>query len=871
MMFSLRHLPSTSHLVLGIAVLFASLWCADDGRGAGPPLTTRWAASVTPENCWREYPRPQMRRDDWLNLNGLWDIAITPAEDAKPTTFTQQILVPFPIESYLGGLRGKLQPEDKAWYRRAFRTPESWSGRRVLLHFGAVDWNTQVWVNGIDVGSHQGGYDPFYFDVTDALALEGDNEIVVAVIDPTDRGFQPRGKQRLIPEGIWYTPVSGVWQTVWLEPVPKSSIAGVRITPNAKPPSVTVKVLGRGENESHVVEVAVLDSGEEVASKSGAFGQPVTLPIQHAKFWSPSEPFLYDLQIRLLRGKETLDEVQSYFGLRSVALGQDKNGLTRIMLNGEPVFQFGALDQGYWPDGLYTAPSDAAMKSDLETLKRLGCNMVRKHVKVEPARWYYWCDRIGLLVWQDMPNGDQHAPWPKDGVEITRSPASAQQYRRELAAMVDFCHNSPSVIVWVPFNEGWGQFDTRSVTAWLKSHDPSRLVIAASGGNDQGVGDIDDDHFYPGPGSPPAERGRAAVLGEFGGFGLPVSGHTWQDEANWGYRTFRNADELTKAYVEALAKLRPLVESHLSAAVYTQVTDVEIEVNGLMTYDREVLKLDESAIRAAHDRLFEPLPELSAAQRIAASTLAWWRFEDVKPENRVPDIAGRMGAIGARDWSGRNNHLYAFWPQGAPSAGRARYAGRIKGKHTQNENCLDDTVPPAGNASVRDLFTEPHLSRTHMDMVDRYPFSAWTIEASFSVVDSRHEQAVVAKGGHSVPAPLQLGLFGNEGRIQVQIVDGESQSHTVQSRFPANAGKWYHVAATCDGQRLRLYIRPDDEADYELHGETGVTGALQQNAGTWVIGRGFRGTDMGYDFVGMIDEVRVSTIARDRSDFLFAP
>jgi hypothetical protein len=865
--------PAMRISVFTIAVLISCGMWTDATRGADPRLITRWAASVTPENCWREYPRPQMKRTEWLNLNGLWDIAITPTEDDRPTNFSKQILVPFPIESYLGRLGANVTPSDKASYRRTFKLPASWMRQRVLLHFGAVDWSTTVWINGKLVGSHEGGYDPFHFDITEPITWDGENEIVVAVIDPTDRGFQPRGKQKLKPEGIWYTPVSGIWQTVWLEPVPEASISGLRIVPDARAASVSIEVLGSDAANSLAAAIDVLDAGKTIASANGRVGRPVSISIQDPKLWSPARPFLYDLRIRLLDGQEAVDEVTSYFGLRSIALGQDQNGLTRIMLNGEPVFQYGPLDQGYWPDGLYTPPSDEAMKYDLVMAKRLGFNMVRKHVKVEPARWYYWCDRLGLLVWQDMPNGDQHAPWPEDGVEMNRSPASAAQFRRELKAIVDFCRNSPSVVVWIPFNEGWGQFDTQSVSSWLKSYDPSRLVISASGGNDLGGGDIDDDHFYPGPGSPPAEKDRAAVLGEFGGFGLPLPGHTWLDEASWSYRSFRNAEELTKAYVDALEKLRPLVESHLSAAVYTQITDVEIEVNGLMTYDREVLKPDEDAIRSANDKLFQPLPKLTEARRRAAPTLAWWRFEDGGLNSRLPDIAGRMGAIAARDMSGHNNHLYAFSPQTAPSLGKAGYAAQLKIQPVQNTSCMDDTELPGEGVAARDLFTDPYLSRTHMDLVDRFPFSAWTVEASFSAEKTNREQVVVAKQSQPKNAahpPFQLGLFGQQGWIEVRVLDGSAELRTVKSRIPVEAGKWYHVAATCDGALLKLYVRPDDEPDYELHDEIDAAGALQRSAGTWIVGRGFQGTETAFDFSGSIDEVRISSTARDKSEFLFA-
>jgi hypothetical protein len=808
-----------------------------------------------------------------MNLNGLWDIAILPADEERPTRFVQQILVPFPIESLLGRLQATLSPQDRAWYRRSFEAPGKWEGQRILLHFGAVDWSAHVWVNGKSVGLHQGGYTPFTFDITDAVKWKSENELVVAVSDPTDMGTQPRGKQRLRPEGIWYTPVSGIWQTVWLEPAPKKSVERLRITPDVDAGTVSVEVVARGGDLTDVIaEVAVLDSGKTVAAESRAVSDKIVVQVPNAKPWSPDDPFLYDLHVRLKEDDVVIDEVQSYFGLRTVTLGADKNGLTRLLLNGEPVFQFGVLDQGYWPDGLYTAPSLEALRYDLETAKRLGFNMVRKHVKVEPAMWYHLCDKMGLLVWQDMPNGDHPAPWPQDGVEINRSPASAEQYRRELAAMVDFAYNSPCIIAWVPFNEGWGQFETVNVTKWLKSADSTRLVLSAAGGNDFGSGDIDDDHFYPGPASPPAERNRVAVLGEFGGFGLPLSGHTWEDEKNWGYRSFRSTDELTKAYVDAVAGVRPLIESHLSAAIYTQITDVEIEVNGLMTYDREVFKLNEPKVLAANKKLFEALPTIGREQRIAASTLAWWRFEDVGPGVALMDVASRLGAIGARDFSGHNNHLYVASPQSAPLGGNAPYKARIQGNN-DNARCLDDSAPE-DDGRARNLYTDRYLSQPHMDVIDQYPFSEWTVEASFSMASNDRNEVVVAKSGQATNSdyvPLQLGVFGPERHIEIQVRDLARQLHIIGSQFEAKPGRWYHVAATCDGKRLRLFVLSDDQTAYELQGECEVDGALQRNLGTWTVGSGFQDLATAHDFQGEIDEVRVSTVALEKDDFLFSP
>lgn len=854
--------------------VFVSVAAADAAAPGKQPLTTRWAAEVTADNCWREYPRPQLTRADWMCLNGNWDLAILPAAAAKPDRFDKKIVVPFPVESYLSGVQAKVEPDQRIWYRRTFTPPAKWQGQRLLLHFGAVDWDAKVWVNGVEAGGHQGGYDPFSFDVTEQIDWSGDNEIVVAVSDPTDQGTQPHGKQQRVPEGIRYTPTSGIWQTVWLEPVPESSIERLKITPDADAKSVTIEAAARGADESQRIEVEVLKSGAVVASGETLPGKPLTLAVPNARLWSPDSPFLYDLRVRLKNETESIDEVGSYFGLRSIALGKDKNGLTRIMLNGEPQFQFGVLDQGYWPDGLYTAPSDEAMQYDLKVAKDLGFNMIRKHVKVEPARWYYWCDKLGLLVWQDMPSGDAKGPWPQDGTEMVRSTESADQFRKELKAMVDFGYNFPCVVVWIPFNEAWGQFDTEVVAAWLKQYDPSRLVIAASGGNDLGVGDVDDDHFYPGPGGPPAERRRAAVLGEFGGLGLPLKGHTWQDDANWGYRSFTDADDLEVAYLGLAEKLRPLIESHLSAAVYTQLTDVEIEVNGLMTYDREVLKCDAKTLHAAHQELFKPVPNMSRERRLGASTLAWWRFEEGEPGRPLPNIADNKGAIGVRDVSGHNNHLFAFSGRTAPSLGKVNFASELAPSYGGNNQCLDDAKAPAEAGLVRDLFTDPNLAVTHMNVLNNYPFTEWTVEASFALSELGQPQAILSKQGRHGEAPyppFQLGVLKDDDAIQLQMIDASGQHRVVAGKQGVKVRTWYHVAATCDGNSLKLYLREEGSSNYELQSEQSVAGSLLRSEGTWAVGRGFYEDRIAFDANAMIDEVRISTVGRSPSEFLFAP
>lgn len=580
---------------------------------AAGPLATRWAQDVKPDRVHPEYPRPQMVRSKWQSLNGLWDLALVSAEGPKPPAgeFRQKILVPFPIESALSGV---MQPSEWAWYRREFDVPAAWAGQHVLLHFGAVDWEGTIWINGHKLGTHRGGYDPFRFDITDALRPGRSQEIIVRVWDPTDGGRQPRGKQVRKPRGIMYTSTTGIWQSVWLEPVPASHIESLRITPDVAGSCVRVEALmpkgGAPESKQpQHVRLTVLDGGQVVGRGEAKAGAEAVARIEKPKLWSPESPFLYDLRVELVEGDRVLDMVTSYCGMRSVALGADAQGRTRILLNGKPTFLVGPLDQGFWPDGLYTAPTDEALRYDIEITKKLGFNMTRKHVKVEPARWYYWCDRLGLWVWQDMPSGDKSIG-PGKG-EITRSPESARQFELELGRMIDALRNHPSIMMWVVFNEGWGQYDTARIVADVKRRDPTRLADCASGWNDvAGSGDVHDLHHYPAPSSPEPEPHRAAVLGEFGGLALGVEGHTWNPKI-WGYRSTTSGLELTRKYQGLLASAWDLNhKAGLSAAVYTQITDVETEANGLLTYDRAVIKVDPTLVaevnRGRLDNLLRP-------------------------------------------------------------------------------------------------------------------------------------------------------------------------------------------------------------------------------------------------------------------------
>jgi len=563
----------------------------DEFHAAIGPLQTRWAKVVTPGNVWSEYPRPQMVRKSWLNLNGVWEYTIIETKVPAPASYQGRILVPFPVESALSGVMRRLDEKHHLVYRRSFKIPRNWHGQRVLLHFGAVDWETKVFINSVEVGGHRGGYDPFTFDITTALKPGGAQEIVVDVFDPTDKGGQPRGKQVLEPKGIVYTPTSGIWQTVWLEPVPETSLDDLLITPDVDHNTLRLSAQVRAGSGDEEVDAVAFENGKEVGRGSGKAGTELQISLPQPKLWSPEHPFLYDLKIELHRGKARLDSVASYFAMRKISLGKDARGIMRPMLNGRCIFQIGPLDQGFWPDGIYTAPTDAAMRYDIEMTKKLGFNMTRKHVKVEPDRWYYYCDKLGLLVWQDMPSANN------------KTEADKQEFERELRQMIASHRNHPCIVMWVVFNEGWGQFDTERLTDLVKQIDPSRLVDDATGWTDKGAGDVIDIHKYPGPESPETEANRAAVLGEFGGLGFAVDGRTWTKKT-WGYKGMASRQALTENYVNLLNKVFELKESSgLSAAVYTQITDVETECNGLMTYDREIVKPDLEAIAAANRKL----------------------------------------------------------------------------------------------------------------------------------------------------------------------------------------------------------------------------------------------------------------------------
>lgn len=587
---------------------------AQDWKPAGSRILTSWAEKVDPKAPLPEYPRPQLTRAEWTNLNGLWDYAIVPVKSGMPGSFQGKILVPFAVESALSGVGKTVGKDLELWYRTSFSSPKNLKGKRLLLHFGAVDWEAEVFINGKSIGSHKGGYDPFSFDLTPHLGKSGPQELSVRVWDPSDDGPQPRGKQVKAPHGIWYTPVTGIWQTVWLETVPETYISGLKTTPYFETGSVRIQPAITGAQEGDQVKISAFDGSREVASAVAAPGQETVLNIPDAKIWAPGNPFLYDLKVSVTRKGKAVDEAGSYFAIRKISMQPDEQGIQRMLVNNKFLFQYGPLDQGWWPDGLYTAPTDEALLFDIVKTKEMGFNMIRKHVKVEPARWYYHCDRLGMLVWQDMPSGDLGNKWEqRPGItgretDKDRTPESEAIYKTEWKAILDAFHHFPSIVVWVPFNEAWGQFKTREITEWTMKYDPSRLVNSASGGNFEPVGHIIDMHNYPDPVMPRPDlfgKSQVIVLGEFGGLGLPVADHTWQDKNNWGYQSFKNQEELLERYTKLMTDLKPLIKRGLSAGVYTQTTDVEIETNGLITYDRKVIKIPEQKLKELHTELYK--------------------------------------------------------------------------------------------------------------------------------------------------------------------------------------------------------------------------------------------------------------------------
>lgn len=581
-------------------------------------IQTRWAKDVNPDNVLPDYPRPQMVRNEWKNLNGLWEYAIMPKGPAMPHEFDGQILVPFPIESALSGVKKTLLPNQYLWYKRTITINKS--DKRTLLHFGAVDFQATVYVNGKEVGGHTGGYQHFSIDITDALKA-GNNELLVRVWDPTDQGSNPHGKQVLQPQNIMYTASSGIWQTVWLETVPTAHIEGLVMTPSIDSNHLRLVVNTTGNAKDYTVE-AVASNGSSIKGKPGT---NLLLPVAGAHLWSPEDPYLYNLNVRLLYKGKVVDTVGSYFGMRKIEIKKDDQGIDRIFLNNKYTFNLGVLDQGFWPEGLYTAPTEEALKFDILAIRNMGYNTIRKHIKLEPARWYYHADHIGMLVWQDM------VTCAGDG------PDAHEEFEKENKENIAQLHNYPSIVVWVLFNEGWARYDQKRLTEWMKNADPSRIIDGHTGENyDRGSpqnpmdkwasSDLTDIHDYPGPGIAPALPGKARVLGEWGGVRVITPNHQWNAADGWGYIQVQAAD-FSRKYEFMLKHLKVFEEEGLSGSIYTEPFDVETEENGMMTYDREVIKIPAEKLRQIHRSLVP-----------AAESFAWNGFKAKTADTANPDL-----------------------------------------------------------------------------------------------------------------------------------------------------------------------------------------------------------------------------------------
>ncbi|KAA6352353.1 Evolved beta-galactosidase subunit alpha [termite gut metagenome] len=583
-------------------------------------IMTPWADQVDPQNTLPEYPRPQMVRGNWINLNGLWDFTKVDFMAYNPTqSFSRKILVPFPMESAISGIRDTNHEKNKGkvfLYRRMFTLPSGTNSKNILLHFGAVDWKCQVYINGTQVGEHKGGFDPFHFDITSALdKSKKEQEVQVFVQDYQEYGGYPHGKQKINERAIWYTPVTGIWQTVWLEAVSNIHIDKLVINTDIDNQKMSVKVVSEKTGTSTKTNIKVFEGKKLIASKTNVnTGENIDVQIPNQKLWSPGSPFLYDIKIELVDNGKQVDAVDSYFGMRKINLGM-QNGYPCIMLNNEYYFQYGFLDQGFWPDGIYTAPTDEALKFDIIKSKAFGMNMSRKHIKVEPARWYYHCDKLGLLVWQDIPNPG----FGENGNLLGEQISIRDNFHNEMIRIMESLHNYPSIVQWTIYNESWGQPNERISQQGVdiaRKQDSTRLISIASGWNDSEYGDIKDTHWYPEPNMLPNKANRrASVCGEYGGITLLIDNHRWIGGGNMKYTQTYNSEELKDRFIKYVNMIQDLQGSGLCAAVYTQLTDVEDEENGVITYDRKVVKVNDEQlkqIRSAIEKTYRLKPAITS-------------------------------------------------------------------------------------------------------------------------------------------------------------------------------------------------------------------------------------------------------------------
>jgi concanavalin A-like lectin/glucanase superfamily protein/glycosyl hydrolase family 2 len=779
-----------------------------------PPLSTPWTDQVGPDNAHPEYPRPQLTRDRWQNLNGVWEFAGAEDLSTPPVgqSLGERVLVPFPIESALSGIQ---RSEDRMWYRRTFEVPAKWkvgkgrAGERLVLNFGAVDYDTKVYVNGTLVTTHRGGYDKFSADITDALTGKGPQELIVGVEDLTDATWQPIGKQRRVPDrGIFYTASSGIWQTVWLEPVSANHITKLDTTPHLADGSLSLTAHTPG---AATVEAVAYDGDREVGRVSGPANSALRVPVPDPKPWSPDSPFLYDLEVSLVDGMgQRLDQVGSYFGMREIGMKPGADGKLRMTLNGRILFQLGTLDQGFWPDGIHTAPTDEALAFDLEQHKAMGFNAVRKHIKVEPDRWFYHADRLGLLVWQDMPamkTADEAPP-----------PDARAEFERQLHTMIDQHDSWTSIVAWVPFNEGWGEWDraeTGRIADEVEAQDPSRLVNAHSGVNccashgDSGRGDIIDHHAYVGPATPVPDDHRVSVDGEHGGLGLEVEGHMWFGEGH-AYEMEPDSATLTRRYVENQRDVLSSAQScGISAAIYTQITDVEHEVNGFFTYDRQVRKLDFDQVRAVNEEI------------IAGA--------DGSGDGGTTPGPGTPGADGI--------HFYPFSENTGTTTADA--VGDAEATFSGSPTWTDGHQGPALRFADDASFVD--TGRALLDTTGNYSVAAWV------KLDSLGGFATAVSQDGSADSGFFLQYSGADNRFAFSFVGVRALAPTAPE-----TGRWYHLVGVRDvvSGTLTLYVDGQPAGT-----QTACVGS--DATGHTVIGRAkFGGNPVDY-WRGAIDQVHV--------------